>query len=63
MKQLQIIDPERTLTCLSNLLSEIQIAGGAVQYFSWERLKEMSVAELIITLGQNNIKFRYERGE
>lgn len=60
-ENLQIIDPEKTLTCFSNLLSEIQFAGGAVCCFSWEGLKEMSAAELIVTLGQNNIKFRCVR--
>ena len=45
---------------ITSLNSAIQRAGGTVQ--KWEKIKDWTVEELMFELGQNNIRFVFDRG-
>jgi len=53
-----------TIEMQQSLLLAVENAGGSRASFStWQLLEEMSVAELLIILGPNNIRFVYEGGK
>ena len=50
--------------CLGSLLMSVAKAGGAVEFFHPNKLKERSVMELIeVSIGQNDIRFCFARPE
>ena len=44
-----------------SLLEAMREAGGCTDEFVWDNLKEINVADLLILLGINNIKFEYKK--
>lgn len=48
---------DKTINTYSELLGFVQIKGGTVSSFTWNKLHSMSAAELIATIATNGIRF------
>jgi len=58
-----MIDKEKRdlLDCYHSLVTAMQDAHGSVSLLSWKSLEQMSVADLLITLAPNNVRFIHGR--